>query len=212
MNTLHFHSGKKKEVNQLLYQYHYKGFTKNWAMWQVVGSWHLDGGLFGDYGECVAGCVFRHPVAPWLNANSMLELARLVRNDQCDQPLTKLISQTVKIIKKFYPHIHLLISYADGNEKHFGGIYQAASWYYDGPRKCTNAMIQFDDGRMIHSRQVGRLFGTNDSKKLTKMGVKCKPVPSIKQLYWKPLNKKGELLAEQMDFKKNPYFKPDHKK
>ena len=61
------------------------------------------------------------------------ELARLYLLDNVPQNAeTWLISQSVKYIKKNYPQVFMLLSYADPSAGHAGTIYKAANWQQDG--------------------------------------------------------------------------------
>jgi len=59
------------------------------------------------------------------------------------------------MLKNKSPQLRLVVSYADPNEEHHGGIYQASNWVYTGQ---TGADYQAIDpsGRVWHSRQVSR--------------------------------------------------------
>ena len=54
--NFHFCTGERKPARQLVLDYHYSGRCHNNPV--MVGSLHLDGGLFGDNGEIVAACIF----------------------------------------------------------------------------------------------------------------------------------------------------------
>ena len=68
MSAYHFHLGDKASAQVLIERYHYSALMPPTS--SIVGTWHADGGLFGDSGEAVAACVIwpsresrlRHPV------------------------------------------------------------------------------------------------------------------------------------------------------
>ena len=75
MTRTHFATGHTDEAKALVMAYHY---SRRWpSVVQVVGSWHEDGGLFGDSGPMVAACVFGVPASRW--SEPVMELTRLVR-------------------------------------------------------------------------------------------------------------------------------------
>lgn len=58
-----------------------------------------------------------------------------------------------KFLKKNSPGLKLIVSFADPNEGHHGGIYQATNWVYTGKSSKTFKYLDFN-GREWHSRQV----------------------------------------------------------
>jgi hypothetical protein len=47
-------------------------------------------------------------------------------------PVSKILSISLKFLKKHCPNIKLVVSFADQNQGHHGGIYQATNWIYSG--------------------------------------------------------------------------------
>ena len=47
-------------------------------------------------------------------------------------PVSKIVSIALRMIKKQSPGLKLIVSYADPNVGHVGGIYQAMNWVYMG--------------------------------------------------------------------------------
>jgi len=67
------------------------------------------------------------------------ELSRLWAPDGHERNLlTRAIAAAVRVIKKMERPI-ALVSYADPNAGHHGGVYRAASWYYHGQSDETRA-------------------------------------------------------------------------
>jgi hypothetical protein len=61
------------------------------------------------------------------------ELARLYLLDEIPRNAeTWLIAQSIKHIRRNYPTIGMLVSYADPSVGHSGTIYRAGNWIYDG--------------------------------------------------------------------------------
>ena len=86
------------------------------------------------------------------------ELTRIaLREHRC--PVSKMISISIKLLKKHCPGLKLIISFADPNEGHNGGIYQATNWIFTGKSKDEN-FYKFGD-KIYHRR--------------TAMGGKIKP-------------------------------------
>lgn len=202
MNGFFFRDGRMDEAVDLVKRHHYSGRAPSNI--HFVATMHAPGGLFGDYGPAVAAVVFSIPPVRW--AESVLELGRLVRIDK-QIPLTPLISFSLKALKR--RGANLLISYADIAEGHHGGIYQAASWQYDGARRprMNGVVIR---GRFVPFRSASNQWGTSNPKKLSKI-LGCEVVEHYdegKHLYWKALGSMGKAKARRLGLRNQPYPKP----
>ena len=76
-SMLHFRAGQWVDARALVKRFHYSGRFPNSI--KFIGTLHLAGGLFGDFGEAVAACVFTVPPTRW--REEVLELSRLVRRE-----------------------------------------------------------------------------------------------------------------------------------
>jgi hypothetical protein len=123
MTNYHFHLGHVKEAQQLVTEHHYSHLWP--ANIQLVGTWHEDGGLFGDSGPAIAACVFAYGARGW--SETVLDLVRLVRNPDHHPSLSGLIAQTSRWAHR--KGFDVLVSYADATHDHHGGVYQASSWW-----------------------------------------------------------------------------------
>jgi hypothetical protein len=215
MSDWHFHTGQVDAAADLVLRFHYSGRMPNA---RLVGTAHDDGGLFGDYGEAVAACVFADPPTRW--SEDVLELVRLVRRDDADIELTWLIAQTVRWVRR-KRLANLLVSFADSAHDHHGGIYQAASWNYHGERygggslgdnsttPCVDGFVI--DGVFVPRRTCNARFGTSSVPALVHRFGSDRCVPHYdegKHLYWKALSKAGRRKAERLGFRVAPYPKP----
>ena len=199
---LNFHVGRYGEAVELINKYHYSRRAPSNV--QCVGTWHENGGLFGDYGNAVAACFFSIPPTRW--SEDVWELSRLVR-DNLPRPLTALIAQTCNVAKS--KGVHLLVSFADKTQGHHGGIYQAASWNYFGARdrRMDGCLV---DGRFIPGRSCNSKWGTRSPEKLRKiLGEDVLPhYDEGKHLYWRALTKEGKRRAVRLGLSAQPYPKP----
>ena len=57
----------------------------------------------------------------------------------------------IRELKKDFPEIKLIVSYADTQQKHLGIIYQATNWIYTGVSIAESFVI---DGKKTHSRSI----------------------------------------------------------
>lgn len=191
------------DTAMLVEKYHYSGVIP--AAVQLVGSFRLNGGLFGHAGPVVAAIFFTIPPTRW--SEEVWELARLIRTDECSEPLTALISKACGRIRK-KRLVDLLVSFADPTHGHHGGIYQAASWNYDGKRDRTMDGIIWN-GQFIPGRSANHRWGTRSPERLREIGVTAEPhFDEGKHLYWRPLNTKGLAKAKRLGLQSKPYPKP----
>ncbi len=201
---MHFALGQLKEANALVMAHHYSQRKPSAVV--VCGTWHEDGGLFGDSGPAVAACMFSHPPTRW--SEPVLELIRLVRAPNVTEPLSGLVASTTAWVKRTGAS-DLVVSFADSTVGHHGGIYQAASWSYNGQRDARM------DGVIVHGKFVpGRMandkWGTQSPTKLADIGIDAEPhYDTGKHLYWKALNRRGKRQAERLGLQSLAYPKPD---
>jgi len=203
--SLHFRVGDVAAASDLIVRWHYsKRMPSNI---QCCGTWHSTGGLFGDYGPAVAACIFSIPPTRW--AEPVLELSRLVRREDVDIQLTALIARTCDHIR----HAKLgdlLVSFADATHEHHGGIYQAASWKYDGQRSPRVDGV-FLDGGFVPGRTLNSKFGTQSVKNLRSIMPHRTIAPHMdagKHLYWRAITKQGARIASRLKLKALSYPKP----
>ena len=202
---LFYRIGEKADAKALTEEYHYSGRHIGGSI--LVLTFHVEGGLFGDFGPAVAAAVFRPPSATW--SERVVELARLVRSDSYIVPLTRLLSIAYKPLRQ-RDH-DLLISYTDIQHGHHGGIYQAASMDYHGTRK------PYRDGLIINgvfkpSRACTQVYKSDRAERVKVLHPAWDIQPHYdqgKHLYWKALSKSGKAKAKRLGLKSLPYPKPD---
>lgn len=117
------------------------------------------------------------------------ELTRVALTSH-DTPTSRIVSIAIRILHQSNPGLRLLISYADPNHRHHGGIYQALGWIYDGDTQRDFAAID-RHGRRWHSRQVShtgvkRQYGT---LRRVPRHAECRLIPLLgKHRYLYPLD------------------------
>lgn len=107
-----------------------------------------------------------------LVSSECCELTRVaLTNDH--STVSRILMISIRFLKQRCPGIKLIISYADPNNGHHGGIYQATNWIYSG---ITSADAKYIDsnGKAWHSRQVS-------STGIKKMYGQYRRVPSISE-------------------------------
>jgi len=79
------------------------------------------------------------------------ELVRVALNKH-QTPVSQIVAQSIKQLKKDNPGIRLIISFADPEQNHKGGIYQAGNWIYNGRSQSADEYIV--NGERIHGRSL----------------------------------------------------------
>lgn len=117
-----------------------------------IGVW--EGGRF-------IGCVIFSPGANpnygkgfGLTMNEICELTR-VALDRHETPVSRILKIAVKMLRTQSPGLRLILSYADCDENHHGGIYAASGWLYLGKVGLGGGTPRYRvRGRIMHSRTI----------------------------------------------------------
>jgi len=132
----------------------------------------------GDNETLIGACIYGHPVgrsaaesfSEFIKINQVFELTRLWIEDFRGKNIESyVISQTFKLIKKGFPHIKIILSYADPSQTHVGRIYQALNFIFLGLNSITNLMPNYSislkgppNYDWLHSRTVFSMFGSHN--------------------------------------------------
>jgi hypothetical protein len=166
------------------------------------------GGLFGDTGEVIAGTIYGNPCNRNWN-QSAVELLRLVRRDDADLTLSQALGWSLRWLRS-NTKAPFALSYADTNEGHHGGVYQATNWRYIGERTEACPAFILPDGSKKHSRQVNRELGSRSVSFVASVRPDWVPVEGKpKHLYIYPLNWKWKRIQAEYGWQALPYPKPD---
>jgi len=79
------------------------------------------------------------------------ELVRVALNKH-QSPVSKIVALALRMLKKSNPGIRLVVSYADTQQGHHGGIYQAGNWVFVGTSDGATQYVL--NGRIVHSMQI----------------------------------------------------------
>ncbi len=136
------------------------------------------------------------------------ELTRVALNKHKTE-VTKIIKRAIKLLKEKSPLIRLIVSFADLNKGHYGGIYQGGNWIYTGTSGSKYDYIG-PDGKRYMDRQVSQSGIVKQFGKITKT-FKIKDCVSIemksKFRYLMPLDKK---MRRQIIKLSKPYPKKEN--
>jgi len=131
-------------------------------------------GMYID--DILAGCI-TYGIPPVPNVQrccgeeyrkNALELNRLFIHDWAGRNSESwLVGQSFGLLRKLYPHYHILISYADTGENHIGYIYQATNWLYTGvsPAMPTGWLIGTHE---YHNKALVNMIGSWSPSKVKK--------------------------------------------
>lgn len=67
-------------------------------------------------------------------------------------PVSKIAAMAMRFLKKQSPNLRLIVSYADPEQGHHGGIYQAGNWLYRG--FSSSALKVWYNGKWSHKKTV----------------------------------------------------------
>jgi hypothetical protein len=135
----------------------------------------------------------------------IVELSRVALANH-DAPVTRIIAIAIRIIKKQFPKLKILVSYADENHGHLGVIYQAGGWVYTG-KSAAVALYKKANGEYIHDRACSstgykRQFGAIKKVPNRKDLTRIEQLP--KWRYMMPLDPE---MKKQIEHLRKPYPK-----
>lgn len=112
-------------------------------------------------------------------------------------PVTRIISIAIKFLRRSNPKLRLIVSFADPDQGHHGGIYQGGGWIYSGKSQDRDEYI------FLGKRWQGRSF--RNKYKGLEHDPRVKIVKgSSKHRYLFPLD---NGIKEQIEVLKKPYPK-----
>ena len=118
-----------------------------------VGVWQEDEFI----GAVIYGCgvknalVRQYGLEPWEGC----ELVRVALTKHRDT-VSKIVAISLKLLRRGFPRLRLVVSFADPVQGHHGGIYQALGWIYSGETQSqTHPVI---DGVVRHARTLGEMI------------------------------------------------------
>ena len=130
-----------------------------------------------------------HIATPYeLKQTQVCELVRVAMRSHITT-VSRILSISIKFLKKQMPGMRLLLSYADPEQGHHGGIYQAGNWIYAGKSQAQRELLI--NGVEVHKRSANAKYGTASPEKISKMtGKKVEYGPLLwKHTYLMPLDK-----------------------
>lgn len=112
-----------------------------------VGAWEderfIGVVLFGRGASPTLGVKFN------LSQDQCVELVRVAMQNH-KTTISRIISISLRFLQKSNPRLRLIVSFADPDKGHAGGIYQAGNWIYCGKSPETKEL--FVKGKWVHWR------------------------------------------------------------
>ena len=76
-------------------------------------------------------------------------------------PTSRIVAISLKLLKRQCPGLRLVVSYADCDQGHHGGIYAAGNWIYVGMVETNGGTPKYlINGKVVHGRSVNSRYGT----------------------------------------------------
>lgn len=153
-----------------------------------VGAW--------EFGKFIGVVLFgrganNNMLSPFgLEQDQGCELVRIALTSHL-MPVSRIAAQAIRFLKRQSQGLRLIVSYADPDAGHHGGIYQAGNWVYTGP--SSTAIKVFYKGKWSHKKTV-------DDAGVNQSSLAKKRVPG-KHRYLMPLD-------DEMRAKIAPLAKP----
>lgn len=138
-----------------------------------------------------------------LEQTQVCELTRIAL-DAHEAPVSQMMAITLKILKRTNPGLRLVVSYADPNQSHHGGIYQASNYVYIGQTdlRPTDAPVRIL-GQVLHYRTVQIKFCNGERKTIEWLRANVDPnaeqlKEATKHKYVYPLDEEMKKLVLSM--------------
>jgi hypothetical protein len=93
-----------------------------------------------------------------LDQTECCELVRIALTNH-KTPVSRIMSIAIKLLKNIHKQLKLVISFADAEKNHHGGIYQATNWVYVG--KTNSADEYLYKGKRWHGRAFRKSLGSH---------------------------------------------------
>ena len=121
-----------------------------------------------------------------MKQTEVIELVRVALNKH-ETPVSRIVSITLRMLKKACPGLRVIVSYADTAQGHTGQIYKAGNWVYMG--SFSNYHVS-SGGSIAHKRTVFSKRGTTHGS----TWIKAEP----KHKFAYPLDKQAGVILDRL--------------
>jgi len=132
------------------------------------------------------------------------ELTRVALNTH-EAPVSRMLAISLRMLKQSCPKMRVVVSFADVDENHRGGIYQATNWVYCGLNNVGQCQGFIIHGRKRHRRSIGALGyeqSLKGAQQLDPDAVEVKTMGKHKYLY-----ALDTAMKKQIELLRKPYPK-----
>ena len=121
-----------------------------------VGAWENDKFI----GVVIFGRGSNHNIGKPYNLEQIecIELVRIALTKHVST-VSKIMMLAIRFLKKQSKGIKLIVSYADPEQGHHGGVYQATNWIYVGVSGSSEKCLY--KGKWVHKRTVDSMYGNH---------------------------------------------------
>lgn len=131
-------------------------------------------------------------------SHDIAELVRVALDGNRSTPVSRIVSISIRILKRHSPNLRMLISFADQTAQgHHGGIYQAMNWIYLGTSEYVAGFIVH--GKATHRRSIGARGWKQSADWLRKhVDPNARPFSTVKHRYVYPLDDEARTWVEPL--------------
>lgn len=184
-----------KSANAICKKFHYSG--------KVVPNSQIHFGVFLN-DKCEGAMQFgpstdKRRMAKNLNVgmNEFIELNRMAFSDVLPKySESRAISIAIKILKKNYPFLRLIISFADACQCGDGTIYRASGFKLHSFKKNTSLLVLSEDAKREISKYIPNIGSVASDKSLNNV-IASKPLDNHKDLQGKYLTSVAKRLGSK---------------
>lgn len=166
---------------------------------QKIGVWE-HGRFIGAVliGLSSARLVYR---AFGLGKHEVNELVRVALTDHAT-PVSRILAIAIRLFKKKFPQVRVIVSYADTAQGHHGGIYKANGWVYLGSNRYHVYRV---NGEIVHPRTLHDWYGFGGQA----VGwLRANVDPGAKRIVTPPKHKYAKALDAEMAERLKAMAKP----
>jgi hypothetical protein len=171
----------------------------------TVGVWE-DGNFIGAviFGYGATPNIYK----PYnLTQQDVCELVRVALTNHINQ-VSRIAAIALKMLKKKNPQLRLIVSYADKDMNHDGGIYKAGGWIYTGLMNDGNRSAFIIKGEKVHPRTIGSAGGVQ-SLSWVRANMDAGATEFVTQGKHKYLFPLDSAMRQQIEPLRKPYPKRD---
>jgi len=129
----------------------------------LPGSKKIKLGVWED-GVFIGAVIFSHGATPHIGSpyglpqTEVCELTRVALAKH-RTPVSRIVAIALKMLKRGNPGLRLVVSYADTDHGHAGGIYKAGGWVYEGLMNEGARGAFIIKGQRVHPKTVHSKYG-----------------------------------------------------